>query len=274
MRLNEPRSLLFYCLFLFLALLVALTMSCQLMTLLTYKPPCGRSVLALAERNFEIKKVKASSSALPKIPQNTPDIVYWIDGTTSNHVFLLSPTTENLLLGYVLKGGEQVRVAWEDCNSAFFTLEAPQQKVLNVPALLDQSVSGITIVIRSDPTSMAWVIRGGLTSEEIQMVSTPKPEGVLAEISLLEMALSQDGTLLQLNISIANYGQRRITVDADNILLLTPDGTIARAVSSEPVLPREIAPGATETFSLTFARPTIPGATLKIFDAEYLLEGY
>ena len=253
----------------FLAVLVLFTISCQLLTLLTYHSPCGQSVLSLAERNFEIKPAKAGYSALPKIQQDTSNTAYWVKGTTTRYVFLLSPTTENLLLGYVLKGGEPARIAWANCDSASFILEAPRQETLDVPALLDQSSSGISVVIQGDPAAAAWVIQGELAGEEIQAVSTPKPEDVLAEISLLGTELSQDGTLLKVSVSVVNYGQKSLTVTSGDVSLLA-DGVTTMPLGSEPALPREIVPGATETFSFTFARPAASEATLRIFDAEYL----
>lgn len=254
------------------AMLVFFTMSCQLWSLLTYQPPCGPSVLSLAERNFEIKTVKAGFSALPKIPQNTPNTAYWVDGTNTPYVVFLSPVADNLSLGDILRGGEQARIVWASCDSASFILGAPRQEILNVPGLLNQSVSGLAVIIQSDPAAVAWVIRGELVSGEIQDISTPEPEDVLAEVSLLETALSQDGSQLKVSVSIVNFGQRTIMVSSENVTLLA-SGTVALPLTSEPALPREIAPGATETFTLIFVRPTASEATLRVFDVEFVLGG-
>lgn len=258
--------------FLLLAILAFFMMSCQLWSLLTYTPPCGQPVLSLAERDFAVKTIKANSSALPKIPQNTPNNAYWVDGTTSPYVFLLSPAADNLSLGDILKGGEQASIVWANCDLVSFILETPRQEVLNVPALLDQSSSGLVIAIQSDPAAAGWVIRGELVGGEIQDIRTPKPEDVLAEVSLLGTALSQDGSQLKLSVSIVNFGQNTITVNSEDVSLLA-GGAAETPLSSEPALPREIAPGAAETFTFTFAHPAAPEATLRVFDVELMLEG-
>jgi hypothetical protein len=233
------------------------------------KPPCGQSVLKIGETTYTIKETKTTSDGSVKVPANQPDIAYWVNQTEVNHVFVLSPTPENLALQNTQP--QEATVTWENCNSSTYTLSAPQAGVPGMTSLLDQSFSGITIFIQDD--NNGFVIRGEFIGEEIQTFDTPDPSAIQAEISLLETVPSTDKKTLKVSVSIANYGQSAIALTADEVSLLV-SGSAAAPLASEPALPKEIASGATETFAFTFAYPNTPGATLKVFSAEYELEGY
>jgi hypothetical protein len=90
----------------------------------------------------------------------------------------------------------------------------------------------------------------------------------------LETTTSADGTTIKVSVSIQNYGAAAFTLSTSDVSLTQQDGTSLNMVSSEPPLPKEIAPGATETIYFTFPRPASPTATLKIFTVEYDIEGY
>ena len=249
-------------------ILAVVTTSCQI-PFIGQKPPCGQSVLQIGETTYQIKETKTKSDGSLKIPSNIPDIAYWINQTDTNLVFALSPTPENLALQNI--NPEQAIVTWENCNSSTYILTAPQAGVPDMDTLLDQSFSGITIFVQD--SNSGFVIHGEFIGEEIQVFDTPDPSEMLAEISLLETIPSADKTTIKVNVSVANYGQANITLTSNDVSLLIRD-SIFMPLTSEPTLPIEIAPGATETISFAFAFPNAPGATLKVFSAEYELEGY
>jgi hypothetical protein len=140
--------------------------------------------------------------------------------------------------------------------------------------LLDQSVSEITIFVQPDSATAGFVVKGKLMGETITTFNTPDTTAIQAEVSLLETTTSTDGKTIRVSISILNNGGSPITLSNSDVSL-TPESAAAMALeSSEPALPKEIKVGATETLYLTFARPSTPTATLKVFSAEYELEGY
>jgi hypothetical protein len=256
----------------FVALLTVLTLftaSCQFPSF-GKKPPCGQSILQIGDVTYQIKETKTKSDGSLKISSNTPDIAYWVNQTDTNQVFALSPTTENLALQNTTP--DKAVVTWANCNSSTYTLSAPQTGLPDMNTLLDQSVSGITILVQNGNTG--FVIHGEFMGEEIQAFDTPDPSSIQAEISLLETTTSTDGKTIRVQVSILNNGQAPITLSASDVSLTPENATAVALETSEPALPKEIKVGATETLYLTFPRPTTPSATVKIFSAEYELDGY
>jgi hypothetical protein len=233
-----------------------------------------RPSLVLGSRSFEIRTLIPGSDGSLNVPRNQPERAYWVEGTDTNRVFGLSPVPDNLSLVSSLKPGATTIVTGVSCNTATYSLSAPLQGLPDNASLLDQSTSQITIFIPGETASSGTVIQGELLEETITTFNTPDASALQAEISLLETTTSSDGSTITVGISIYNYGQASITLAASDISL-TPENAFAIApLNSEPALPKEIAPGATETFYLTFTRPSAPAATLKVFSAEYELEGY
>lgn len=256
----------------FVSLLTVLTLftaSCQFPSF-GEQPPCGESTLQIGDAKYQIKETNTKSDGFLKIPSNTPDIAYWVNQTETNQVFALSPTSENLALQN--KNPEKAIVTWENCNSSTYTLSAPQTGLPDMNTLLDQSFSGITIFVQN--SNDGFVIHGEFMGEEIQAFDTPDPSSIQAEISLLETTTSTDGKTIRVEVSILNSGQSPITLSTSDISLTPENATALALETSEPALPKEIKVGATETIYLTFIRPATPTATLKIFSAEYELDGY
>jgi hypothetical protein len=230
--------------------------------------------LLLGTNQYHIQSLNPNSDGSLKIPGNQPGNAYWIKGTNTNYVFGLGPTDNNLSLESSLKTGDQATVTWDNCNSTKFSLTSPQAGVPDNATLLDQSVSGITIFVQPGPSVSGFVAKGELTKETITTFNTPDKAEIQAEVSLLETTTSSDGETIRVGISILNNGQAPITLSANNVSL-TPDGATALMPDkSEPALPKEIKTGATEAFYFTFARPNTQIATIKVFSAEYELEGY
>jgi hypothetical protein len=233
-----------------------------------------RPSLVLGSRSFEIRTLKPGSDGALNVPRNQPERAYWVEGTQTNLVFGLSPVLDNLSLVSALKPEAAATVTWANCNTATYSLSAPLQGLPDNASLLDQSTSQITIFIPGETASSGTVIRGELLEETITAFNTPDASALQAEISLLEMATSPDGSTLTVGISIYNYGQTAITLSASDVSL-TPEAALPLApVRVEPPLPIEIGPGTTKTIYLTFLRPSTTTATLKIFTVEYGLEGY
>ena len=244
------------------------------LTLIVPTPDCGAPTLVLGSNTFQIETVLPAADGSLSIPPDKSGIAYWVDGTNSNYTFVLSPTPENLAMMAALTAGSTAKVTWSNCNSTTYTLSTPEQVSFNAAALPDQTVNGITVFVQTDASGASFVLRGELSEEQISTFNTLAPEEVQAEISLLETTASPDGGSIRVGVSILNYGASAFTLSATDVTLTQVDGTPVGMLSSEPPLPKEIAPGATETIYFFFYRPASPTATLKLLTVEYELEGY
>jgi hypothetical protein len=248
-----------------------------------------QSSLAIGAHTYQVRSIQPDSDGNYAIPANQPGRAYYVEGTSSNYVFFLSPVSENLTFMTGLPTGEAGTVTWSNCNTNSYHLFQPLAQILNMPALLDQSLPGITIILPWSGSTSGFVLKGTpqnillpvtstpdaalatlapeatpeATPEETAMpVNTPDYSELLAEISLLETIPSADLTTIRVGISIYNYGQLAGTLTNKDVSLTPQGGTALALLHSEPALPLELAPGATRTIYLTFPRPVTATATL------------
>jgi len=237
-------------------------------------PDCGSPTLVLGSNSFKIETIKPAPDGSLAVPSDTSGIAYWVEGTDSNYMFVLSPTPENLALMQTVTVGSTAKATWTNCNSMTYSLSVPQPGSLNASASPDQSIAGITVFFQTDSSGAGLVVKGDLTEEQITTINTPDTSEMQAEISLLETNTSQDGMTIRIGISIQNYGEAAFTLSASDISLTPQDGAPLIMVSSESALPKKISAGSIETIYFTFPRPSSQTATLKIFTVEYDIDEY
>jgi len=239
-------------------------------------PDCGSPTLTLGTATFQVQNLTPAPDGSLPVPPDTSGIAYWVEGTNTNHVFVLSPTPENLSMASGLTAGTTAKATWKNCNSTSYSLSAPESDVMNVSDLPDQSLDGIIVFIPSDSSGNGILVKGELTEEQISTVDTPAPGEleIQANIGLLETTTSSNGTTIRIGVSINNYGESPFTLSDSEVSLFQEDSAALAMISSEPPLPKEIAAGTTETLYFTFPRPASPTATLKILTIEYDIEGY
>jgi len=237
---------------------------------------CGVPTLLLGSSPFQIETIQPGADGTLSVPSGKPGIAYWIDGTNLNYTFVLSPTPANLAVMPTLTTGSAAKVTWSNCNSTTYTLSAAEPASFSGSALPDQSVEGITVFFQSDASGAGFVLRGELTEEQISAFDTPVPGDaeIQAEIALLETTTAPDGGSIRVGVSIQNYGATAFTLSGTDVTVTQQDGTTVSMLSSEPPLPKPIAPGTIETIYFFFSRPASPTATLKLLTVEYELEGY
>lgn len=246
-------------------------------TLSVAPPDCGTPTLMIGTVSYQIQTFDPAPDGSLTVPSGTPGVAYWVRGTDLNRVFVLDSSPENLALLSSLSAGGEVTVTLANCNSSTHALAAPQQGILNAASLPDQAAEGVTLFFQTDASGSGYVLSGDLTGEEINVFNLPPTSAgteLQAEISLLNTIPSADGTTLQVEVSILNYGGTAFTVTANDVTLALEASVAFSPLESNPSLPKEIQPGATETFTFTFPRPPTPTATLKVFTVEYDLEGY
>jgi len=245
-------------------------------TLFIPTPDCGSPTLVLGTSTFQIQNMTPAPDGSLAVPSDTSGVAYWVEGTDTNYVFVLSPTPDNLAIMSTITVGSTAKATWQNCNSTTYSLLAPQQGALTSLTLPDQSVEGITVFFQTDVSGAGFVFNGELTEQQISTIPTSVSglSDIQAEISLLETTTSSDGTSIRVGVSILNYGIAPFTLSTSDVSLTQQDGTPLAMASSEPPLPKEIGAGSTETIYFTFPRPSSPAAILKIFTVEYELEGY
>jgi len=227
-------------------------------------PLCIEPTLMLGTTIFHVKSLPSDPNTYPPIPPDTPDTAYWVEGTTINYVFGLSPTPSNLTLGTSLRKGDLVSIRWADCRLEEYIVKSIEDGSLDTPALANQSGVGATIFLQTGSTAEGIVIRSG--QPETRVVDTPNPEQseIEAEISFLDTTVSPDGTTFRMGISVLNNGTKAFTLSTNDISLIPENDDPLAPLSVEPALPREIQPGAIETFYIMFPRPTASTALFRI----------
>lgn len=255
---------------------VPATLTPPIPTIIIPTPDCGTPTLVLGTTTFQIQTITPGTDGSLNVPSDTSGIVYWVDGTNKNYVFVFSPTQDNISFMSTVTAGIRAKATWKNCNSTTYTLSTSQPGAFRSAALPNQSVDGITVFFQMDASGAGFVFSGELTEEQISTFNTPAigASDVQAEISLLETTSSADRTTIRVGVSVQNYGAAAFTLATSDVSLTQQDGTSLNLVSSEPALPKEIASGVTETIYFTFPRPASPTATLRIFTVEYDIEGY
>ena len=215
-------------------------------------PDCSPPTLVLGTETFQIQIITPAADGSLTVPLDTSGIAYWVEGTSTNYAFVLSPTEENMATMSTLTAGSTATTTWSNCDSTTYNLSAPRESSLRAAAAPDPSSEGIVVFFETDPSGAGFVFIGNLAEEVGDVIDTPLPDesGVLAEVSLLETNPSPDGMTIKVSVSLRNYGQTAFTVSSDDISLTQPDGAVLTLVSSKPRLPEGIKPDDTKIFEL------------------------
>jgi hypothetical protein len=133
-------------------------------------PACAASTLQIGDTTLDFKSTWQSSDGSWNIPVINPVPAYWIRSLEKNYVFILTHRKDSLTLFNSLKGGEQARIIFENCNSSTFILSAPQSGEPSEEMLLGQP-TGIIVYLPHKGSSPGVMLRGVLVGEMI----TPTP---------------------------------------------------------------------------------------------------
>jgi len=239
-------------------------------------PDCGGPLLTLGATSLPIESIDLAPDGSVNVPADTPGVAYWFEGIGSNYIFALSPTLDNLTLVNALQSGKEAIVTRENCNSAKYILSAPEPGEPGMEIIQDQSTSKLIVYIPDSSLAPGLMVQGEQVEEIFRPFETAEPGSFVidAEVSLLETSTSDDGTTIQVAISILNYGTTPFPVSDGNILLTPEEAAPLALIHSEPSLPQELKPKESMTFYLDFPRPPSTTATLRIFNIEFSLEDY
>jgi hypothetical protein len=323
---------------------------------------CRPSTLVLDDAIFLIRDLPPAADGSLSVPLDTPGIAYRLRGAQGNPAFVLSPTSENLVVVSTIELGSHATVTWPDCTFTNYRVSAHQMGSFNALSLAEQSTNGTSFFFPIDASSAGFLFTAELSSDQIYVTNprallvaggaptlatntpapalentlppsptntlppspdtpTPTPavgatvpsstanspapplentstantstavaedtevveenlppppdsSAVEADLGPVEVLTAPDAETIRLKISVQNTGGSAFTFSADHVSLRQADDTPLAMISSEPSLPKLIASEATETFILTFPRPSSSISTLTIFTVVYEVEGY
>ena len=230
-------------------------------------PQCVEPTLTLGMLNYRIESVARDPEAFPEIPGRKKDVAYWVEGTTTNYVFGLSPTIENLALNSVLKTGDPAIISWADCSQDKYvvkSVDTAQPSDLNI---FDQSIGGLTVYVQTDSSSL--VIRGERpTTKAAETPVATLENAIQLDIQISDLAPPDDQSV-KIRLDITNQGAQLVTLTNSNISLTIQDGQQTFPQVVEPALPQEIQPGGNLSIAVVFAKPRASSAVLKILDTTF-----
>ena len=230
-------------------------------------PQCVEPTLTLGTTTFHMETVKREANNFPEIPQNKKDVAFWVEGTTINYVFGLSPTPDNLALNTALKAGDPAIINWADCSKDEYVVKSIENAKTGDNTIFDQSRGGITVYVQDN--SSLLLIRGGRPVIQSEETLAPTPENAI-QIDLQILDFSQpDNQTLSFQIAVTNQGTQTITLTDKDVALVAADGSETPPKTMTPVPPQELKPGDTITPNLTFPKPQGTSAVLRIFDVTF-----
>ncbi len=227
-------------------------------------PQCIEPTLTLGTNTFHVKTIPNNPNVFPVLPQNKPDNAYWVEGTTVNYVFGLSPVGNNLTLNTSLKAGDPMVINWGDCSKDEYVVKSVdigQPDDLNI---FDQSTGGITVYVQISASTL--LIHGE------RPVVQPVETAVSASTSefQIDVAFSDqpapDAQTVKIGLTITNKGAQAITLNNNNISLTVQNNPEVFPSLVEPVLPQQIDPGNSVQIVVTFPKPQASSAVLKVLD--------
>jgi hypothetical protein len=230
-------------------------------------PICIEPTLTLGATTFHVKSIPGDLSSYPSIPQDTPDAAYWLEGTTINYVFALSPTNNNLVLNTTLNAGDPVVINWADCSKDEYVVKSIDTVAPGDLNIFDQTTGGVTVYVRTDSSSL--VIRG--EHPIIQSAETPlatDANAIQIDIQFSDLT-PPDNTSVKIGLNITNKGTQTVTLTNNDISLTAENGPQVFPLAVEPALPLEIQPGGNVSIAVTFPKPQANSAVLRILDATF-----
>jgi len=230
-------------------------------------PQCVEPALTLGAAKFRVDSVAREKDTFPEIPKNKKDVAFWVEGTTVNYVFGLSPEKENLALNTILKTGDPAIIAWADCSTDEYVVKSIETIPTNDLNIFDQSSGGITVYAQDKSTTL--IIHGERPVIQSNEKSEPTPENAI-QIDLQILSFSQpDNQTLSFRIMLTNQGGQTITLTDKDIALVAADGSETPPQKMTPALPQELRPGDIIPLNLTFPKPQGASAVLRIFDVTF-----
>lgn len=239
----------------------------------TSTPARCELALEIAGTAFPVQAIPPAPTGNWKLPADEGQAL-WVEGTNRHAFFLLPPNPANQALLQSLHGGDRAAFTNRRCITTLFSLGQYTEGVPDPAGQLDQNSTRVTVYLPAASGFPGYVLEGSQQGEEMRRVSTPNPDTQLLEISFEGTLSSSNDSAVTLRVKIQNNAKNSVQIDAADAAL-TPTGTGPLDVlAAEPGLPLQIKPGAAQEIRITFPHPSMPSATLKVFNAEFPVDGY
>lgn len=230
-------------------------------------PACVQPKLTVGAASFPIQPLKRGADGTITLPGGAPGTAYWVEGTTVNFVFSLSPAPAVGTLADFLKGGESIKITWADCTSEEFVVDGIMQGSPEPAALNDQSTSGVRVYLPAADGQVGMLIAGKRAVQPgAEATLEPPADDIQAQVEFLGTDVSADGKTLTVSIAITNQGSKAIQVAPGSLSLQAESQPAKSPVSVQPALPLQIEPGARLPLVIVFAKPDTSVAVFKVLN--------
>ena len=225
-----------------------------------------------------IQKATSGSCGISGRLPNTPeaaDTAFRISGTGERRVFLLG-TAASQGQPELWQSSTQATFDDEACVTTLYQLDSPLPLILGDADLVELLQSDLSIFVQTGADKSGWLLVGTVIEQPANPSGdTPADEARLAVgIDIHSVQTSQVGRLMQVKLSIYNFGAEAIELSADRLSLLVEGGNSLGPTGSKPALPRTIQPGQTTEFEMIFPLPAEGLGTLRVFNSEFELAEY
>ena len=229
--------------------------------------------LNIAGQSFPMQSIPPAPTGNWRLPADEGQ-AFWVEGTNRHAYILLPANSANRALLQSLQAGDTAAFTNRRCNTTVFSLGQYTQGVPDPAGQLDQNSTRITLYVPAAAEFPGYLLEGSQQGEEMRRASTPDPDTQLLEISFEGILASSNDSAVTFRVKITNTAKNTVQIHPADASL-TPEGTGPLDVlSAEPNLPLELKAGAAQEIRITFPHPSIPSANLKIFNAEFAVDGY
>lgn len=239
----------------------------------TATPARCELALEIAGQTYPVQAIPPSSTGNWKLPADEGR-AFWVEGTNRHTFFLLPLNPANQTLLHSLQAGDTAAFTSRRCITTIFRLSKFTEGAPNPAGQLDQNSTRITVYMPASSEFPGYVLEGSQQGEELRRASTPNPDTQQLTISFEGILASSNDSAVTLRVKIKNNAKNAVRVDTADAFL-TPNGSgPLDTLSTEPGLPLLLKPGGTQEIRLIFPHPSMPSATLRIFNAEFQVDGY
>ena len=240
-------------------------------------PPCVEPTLSVGAAQFHIQSIARLADGSLSFPADSDGVAYWVEGTSPQYVFALSPAPDHLKLAAALKQGEVAKIAWADCTSELYAVSAIEVADASAPGFFEAPGAGLTVFVQADPSGTGMAIRAERPEAFSPSPEAPEPtdeNAIQIDIEFLDTTPSADGKTVTIGMKITNRGAKPLALSDCDLALTPENGNPSPPTNVEPALPVEIQPEAELTVSVSFPMPATPSAVLRIlqFTVEYYFQ--
>ncbi len=144
------------------------------------------------------------------------------------------------------------------------------------PSQMVQATAGYQIPLELSGPNLRWRLTRTDTNEFVEIdipFADQEATAQSAQISLLSVEVSVDGTNILMSGQITNLGQQALIINESDLSLRGDDGGVYLLLSTNPGFPWVVGAGATVTYQIMFQRPAGSQAVFTLLNQPFELNG-